>query len=122
MLYLYCLKMNGVVVSCGVYLQVALAKMVTSYFTEAERAAATRQIYFTLFQGEQFDNIGSSAFFNQLMNEKFPDGTAAIAPTRVTEFIELSHLGRQATTYIHQPSGVYMFAMVLKTGYDPFAL
>lgn len=81
---------------------IALAKMIAEPLTAAQRDAAGRNIFFMLFEGEQFDNIGSSNWFLDWTQGRFPDGGNSLPLSNVDKYIELSHFGRGAgTTFVH---------------------
>mmetsp|Transcript_6342 Transcript_6342/g.18819 ORF Transcript_6342/g.18819 Transcript_6342/m.18819 type:complete len:603 (-) Transcript_6342:43-1851(-) len=79
----------------------ATARMLTFGLSAADRASSTKQVYFTAFQGEQFDFIGSTAFYNFLTSGNFPSSSSSVDPSNVQKWIEYGQLGTNAAIFLH---------------------
>lgn len=72
---------------------VATAQMVTTGLTAADREGAAANIVFMAFQGEQFDNIGSSAFMKQMGIGQFPGGVESnLDVSNIKYFVEYGQM------------------------------
>ena len=97
---------------------VALAGMVSKDKDVAAREAAAQNVVFLAFQGEQFNNIGSSAFMNSVEQGQFPGGTEnPLEVGNIKQWLELSSMAligdstNSAKTYAHGASGTLMTSL-----------